>query len=180
MAPAMEPDEVRAAAHELLAGHGLDDWTFTFDRALRRVGACFYRERRISLSRAFVAKNDDTVVIDTLRHEVAHALAWVHDGATGHGTAWRRWCAVTGAQARRCYEPSEVAMPPARYRCTVLASEVTWTSGSGILRRTGVARTPLREGEIFERHRLSRGLRTAIEIGMISVLDTRTGRLVEG
>ncbi len=174
----MTPDDAERTALRLLREHGLDGWSFTFDRALRRVGACFYRERRISLSRVFVEMNDDPVVLDTIRHEVAHALAWERDRAVGHGPAWRRWCGVTGAEPRRCYETEEVTMPAARYRCTVLASEVAWSTGSGANLRAGVARTRLREGEVFERHRMSPRLRAAIRIGMVSVLDTRTGRVV--
>ena len=163
-------------AARTLRRHGLPDWSFRYDRALRRAGACFFRERLISLSCAFVELNDEDVVRDTIRHEVAHALAWKHDRATGHGAAWKKWCEVTGAKPGRCYENEEVILPAARYQCTVLVNAVEWSRGSGRNQQTGTTRINLEKGDVFGRHRLTRRLRAAVEIGLVSVLDTRTGR----
>ena len=170
-------DEV---ARALLREHGLSNWTTRFDRALRRGGACFYRKRVISLSRVFVEQNAEAVVEDTIRHEVAHALAWEHDGETGHGTAWRKWCEVTGAEPRARYDEDEVVMPEPRYRCTVLANEVRWSHGSGAGLQMGTTRISLEKGAVFGRHRLTRRLRMAVSVGLVSVFDTRMGEWVEG
>ena len=161
-----------------LRRHNLPEWSFRYDRALRRVGACFFRERYISLSRAFVEANDEDVVRDTIRHEVAHVLAWKHDRETGHGVVWKQWCGVTGARPRRCYEDEDVVLPAARYQCTVLVSEVEWSRGSGPNQQSGTTRTSLEKGDVFGRHRLTKRLRAAAEIGLVSVLDTRTGERV--
>lgn len=171
----MRPEDAASTAEALLRRYGLRDWTVRFDRARRRLGACFPRERAISLSRAFVELNDESVVLDTVRHEVAHALAWAHDGEVGHGPAWKRWCEATGARPRSCYDDEEVVLPEPRYRCTVLASEVEWSRGAGRSQQTGTARIALRQGDVFGRHRLTRQLRAAVEIGLVSVLDTKTG-----
>jgi predicted SprT family Zn-dependent metalloprotease len=173
----MSAPTVRSLAENALEEHGLTNWSFSWDRALQRAGACFYRARRISLSRHFVERNDEATVLDTIRHEVAHALAWEHDRATGHGSAWRKWCRATGARPIRCYG-GETAMPEPRYQCTVLATEAAWSTGSGVNLQVGVARTRLEKGAVFGRHRLTRKLRAAVEIGMVEVLDSRTGRLV--
>lgn len=173
----MSAATVRSLAEKALEEHGLSEWSFSWDRALRRAGACFYRARRISLSRHFVERNDEAAVLDTIRHEIAHALAWKHDRETGHGAAWRRWCRTTGARPVRCYD-DQTDMPEPRYQCTVLATEAAWTTGSGARLQTGVARTRLEKGAVFGRYRLTRKLRAAVEIGMVAVLDTRTGRWV--
>ncbi len=175
----MDPSRASSIATEILRKHELGGWTFTIDRALQRTGACFYRRRVITLSRAFVERNAEAVVRDTILHEAAHALAWKHDGETGHGAAWKKWCAVTGANPRRCFDEDEVTMPPARYQCTVLASEAAWSRGSGANLQTGVARIRRGKGEVFGRHRLTRKLRWAVGVGLVAVLDTRTGRRVE-
>jgi predicted SprT family Zn-dependent metalloprotease len=162
-----------------LREHGLDGWTFRLDRARQRAGACFYRARRISLSRHFIENNDESEVLDTIRHEVAHALAWEHGRETGHGAAWKRWCTVTGASPRRCYA-EEIVMPEPRYQCTVLAAEVAWSTGSWVNKQTGIARTRLEKGTVFGRHRLTEKLRAAVKIGMVAVLDTQMNSWVGG
>lgn len=174
----MHCDDARSLADETLRRHDLENWSVRFDRAVTRVGACFYRKRLISLSRRFVERNDDALVEDTIRHEVAHALAWERDGATGHGEAWKKWCEVTGASPRRCFAEEEVVLPEPRYRCTVLASEVAWSRGSGLRRRTGTTRIGLPEGSVFGRFRMTRRLRWAIEIGMVEVFDTKVGKTI--
>jgi len=172
--------DASAMATEILRRHGLSNWSFRFDRAVARVGACFYRQRLISLSRHFVERNDEALVGDTIRHEVAHALAWEHDGATGHGAVWKKWCAVTGANPRRCFDEREVALPEARYRCTVLTNEVGWSRRSGARLQSGTTRISLGKGAVFGRHRMTRQLRRTVEIGLVAVFDTRTGEWVGG
>jgi predicted SprT family Zn-dependent metalloprotease len=170
----MNVERARRLAERLLKKHGLIGWTVGFDRAIRRAGACFFRNRAISLSREFVERNDAAIVIDTIRHEVAHALAWKHDRSTGHDAAWRSWCEVTGAEPTRCFDEEKIVLPPARYRCTVLKTEVEWRRG----RRTGTVSIELKKGEVFSRYRLSPHLRWLAEVGLVAVLDTRTGRRV--
>ena len=114
--------EARQLAESLLAQHGLTDWTFEFDRAKRRFGACTYKARTISLSRDLTRLNDPAAVRETLLHEIAHALT---PGAQ-HGPAWRAKCRELGIPARRCYTSAEVVQPPSRYLlvCDTCGSEV--------------------------------------------------------
>ncbi len=74
-------------AEELIAlhlpGRG---WSFAFDTAKRRAGACDYTRRRITVSRYLAAMWDEEDVRQTLLHEIAHALAG-HKAA--HGPRWR-------------------------------------------------------------------------------------------
>jgi predicted SprT family Zn-dependent metalloprotease len=103
--------EARALASALMARHGLDEWRFGFDRARRRLGACHYAGRRITLSGPLVELNDRATVRDTVLHEIAHALT---PGA-GHGPAWRAACRRVGARPTRCVPEHEVTLPPAPY-----------------------------------------------------------------
>jgi predicted SprT family Zn-dependent metalloprotease len=92
--------EAVAEARAVLAEHGLDGWSVVTDRAKRRLGICRYREKQIGLSRIHIEDDPRAAVRDTIRHEVAHALAYVRHGHRGHGPTWRRMCAVTGAEPR--------------------------------------------------------------------------------
>jgi predicted SprT family Zn-dependent metalloprotease len=107
--------EARNLAVELMRHHGLDDWTFRFDRARRRFGSCQPRRKLVTLSRALTLLNGIDQVRDTLLHEIAHALT----PGDNHGDKWRAKCLEIGAKPERCYTHEEVIAPPrreARYR----------------------------------------------------------------
>ena len=78
---------VRREAEALLAEHLDPSWTFAFDNAKRRAGACDYTRQRITLSRYLAARYDDETNRQTILHEIAHALA---GAKAGHGAAWKR------------------------------------------------------------------------------------------
>lgn len=92
---------------------GLLDWEFYWDRARRRLGACWYVKRCISLSWHLLGEKgcSGRELRDTILHELAHALAFTHEGARGHGSSWKEWCGILGATPTRCsparFEPSE-------------------------------------------------------------------------
>lgn len=106
----MDLAAARALARRLLDEHGLEAWSFGFDRGLRRLGACHPRARRITLSRAFAERNPEARVRETLLHEIAHAQA-PHDG---HGPAWRARCRALGIPAERLADPEGLELPPPR------------------------------------------------------------------
>lgn len=78
--------EVERLARSLLRSHLPDGWSFGFDHAKKRAGACHYRDRRITLSRYLAAKHPIDAMHQTLLHEIAHAQAG-HTAA--HGPEWR-------------------------------------------------------------------------------------------
>jgi predicted SprT family Zn-dependent metalloprotease len=106
-----------AYARKLMDEHGLNGWTFHFDNAKKRAGICMYRRKIIRLSTHFVSRNDDTEIIDTILHEIAHALA---GHKAGHGPAWKAVCRKIGANPTRCYDSDVVEMPKGRWQaqCT--------------------------------------------------------------
>ena len=98
------PAEVEAYAAACLAHLHLHDWCFGWDKTVRRLGCCKMQQRRISLSRYYAetyASKDADQLWRTLLHELAHALAWVHHGARGHGPVWKRYCAALGIPGER-------------------------------------------------------------------------------
>lgn len=97
-------------AESLMREHQLSDWRFRFNRRKRAMGLCRYEMKTIELSIHFVLRNDQAQVVDTILHEIAHALAGY---AAGHGAKWRRICRQIGASPQRCGEP---VMPAGKWR----------------------------------------------------------------
>lgn len=89
------------------------DYTFKWDNAKRRRGLCSYSKRTIQMSRVFVSHNDAEQVMDTIMHEIAHALV---GPGHGHGEVWKAKARQLGATPRAC---RETVAPPAPYvlRC---------------------------------------------------------------
>ncbi|MGC0272177.1 SprT-like domain-containing protein [Pseudactinotalea sp. Z1739] len=102
-------EQAESMARDLMAEHGLRDWTFAFDRAKRRAGLCRFHTRTISLSRHLTELHHDDLVRDTVLHEIAHALAGPD---AGHGTQWRQVAGRIGARPERTL-PAEAPLPPA-------------------------------------------------------------------
>lgn len=79
--------EATQRAQLLLKQHQLwPHWSFSFDRAKRRAGACKYRERVISVSQYFVEASSLQEFDQVMLHEIAHAIA---GPGAGHGPVWR-------------------------------------------------------------------------------------------
>ncbi len=114
----MNPAEAETLARDLMAEFLPSCWSFRFDSARKRFGCCKRtsdgRVREISLSRALTIANDREQVEDTLRHEIAHALAPMH---AGHGRLWVEACEVTGARPQRCYGTEVVQVNRWRFTC---------------------------------------------------------------
>jgi predicted SprT family Zn-dependent metalloprotease len=112
MTPKME--RARAAALAQMQKWGLAGWGFRFNARRRGLGLCVYPQGRtpgrIELSMHFVEMNPESEVLDTILHEVAHALAGPD---TGHGPAWVEKCRLVGARPDRC---GDAVMPVGRYR----------------------------------------------------------------
>jgi len=103
--------EVERLARELLAAHGLLNWSFAFNRRKTTMGVCFYTRRTIELSIHFVERNEDAEIRDTLLHEIAHALVGPRHG---HDAVWKAACRRIGARPERLAH--EVKMPVGRWQ----------------------------------------------------------------
>lgn len=87
---------------------GLAGWRFEWRYYTTIFGQCDYREKIIILSEPLVIRNERDEVLDTIRHEIAHALSYIHSGHAGHGDLWKQWCIITGAKPIRCYTPDHM------------------------------------------------------------------------
>lgn len=106
----------RDTAARLMAEHGLTGWQFGFNGNVRRAGVCKYptntRPGRIELSKHFVLRNDWPEVMDTILHELAHALV---GPGHGHDAVWKAKCVRLGAKPERCYG-EKIETPKGRWR----------------------------------------------------------------
>ncbi|MBK1833684.1 SprT family zinc-dependent metalloprotease [Roseibacillus ishigakijimensis] len=112
----MNPQEALTILEQKLSEHGLAQigWTGALDQAERRFGVCRPAQKEISLSRTLCALNTDEEVLDTILHEIAHALAYHETGENcGHDERWKTICRRIGARPERCYDDDEVTSPQA-------------------------------------------------------------------
>jgi len=109
----MNLSKAEKKANELLTKHGLTKkgWRFEFDNAIRRFGCCKYYSKTITMSRKLTELNDEENVIDTILHEIAHALTPGHH----HDSVWQAKAREIGCDGNRCYSSEEVNIPESRY-----------------------------------------------------------------
>jgi predicted SprT family Zn-dependent metalloprotease len=92
--------------------HGLQTWDLMFDSARSRFGCCFHHKKLITLSKCLTELNVEAHVLDTILHEIAHAL--VKDG---HSKKWKQKALEIGCNGKRCYS-DEVVQPASNYSAT--------------------------------------------------------------
>jgi len=120
----MDLGEAQDIAERLLDFNGLTarGWSFRFNRNKRRLGVCKQDDRRIELSEHYVLRNTREHVLDTILHELAHALVGTQHG---HDDVWKDMCARLGASPSSC---SSTAVMPEGYwqaRCPGCATVFT-------------------------------------------------------
>jgi predicted SprT family Zn-dependent metalloprotease len=89
---------IQELAAKLIRAHGLSGWKFAYNRRKRAMGYCCYSLRSIELSIHFVVHNDMDAIVDTLLHEIAHALV---GSDHGHDKVWKAKCRQVGATPQR-------------------------------------------------------------------------------
>lgn len=102
----MNTHEIQNLAIHLLDEFGLfaQGWRFDWDNGKRRLGACHYQTRRITMSRYLVQNCDDAEVRETLLHEIAHALTPGHH----HDSVWRAKLVSMGGTGKRTHSVETV------------------------------------------------------------------------
>jgi predicted SprT family Zn-dependent metalloprotease len=100
-------------ARVLMGQNGLFDqgWQFQFDRAVRRMGCCHHRQKLITLSPHAVELNVEQEVIDTILHEIAHALV---GRGHGHDRVWKKMARRLGCTPKACAVHAK--MPKGQWR----------------------------------------------------------------
>lgn len=118
----MDRKEVEFLALSLIAEHQLEGWSFRFNKNKRRLGVCKQDDKRIELSEHYVERNSREHVLDTILHEIAHALVGTQHG---HDDVWKNKCLQIGASPYSC--SSTAVMPEGSWqaRCPGCATVFT-------------------------------------------------------
>ncbi|MEZ7827413.1 MAG: SprT-like domain-containing protein [Aquiluna sp.] len=103
--------QVEQMALELFQAHGVINYSFGFDRAIRRAGQCDYSKKRITLSKHFVATANLDQIHQVLLHEVAHALV---GRSVGHGRHWKQQASLLGYRHEKL-DGAVIAASSAKY-----------------------------------------------------------------
>ena len=118
----MDLKELEAIADQEMAKHGLRGWTFHLARTKRRLGVCKYRSKRLEIAEYYAANSPRESVLDTLLHEIAHAIA---GPAARHGPEWKAVALRLGATPRACDSSPDVATQPGDWQATCPACNKT-------------------------------------------------------
>lgn len=111
----MTRTDAATLARDLMRQHGLEAWSFAFDRAKKRLGCCHHDTREITLSHYHLNRTD-AEVRDTILHEIAHAL--LSGTRAAHGPAWRAIARRIGARPERCGRVAQQVAGRFQLRCT--------------------------------------------------------------
>lgn len=100
--------QLKALTEKTMREHGLHGWKVRIGSAVRQLGSCNSGTRTITISHPMAEANPMAEVMDTILHEIAHALA---GPGAGHGPAWRSMARTIGAKPNRVASSSTVAPP---------------------------------------------------------------------
>jgi predicted SprT family Zn-dependent metalloprotease len=109
----MDLKDARTLIDREMQAHGLPalGWTFRWGYADRQFGVCRYRTKTISLSIGLTELNAESDVLDTVRHEIAHALV---GSGHAHDKVWKAKAIEIGCNGKATYSSHAVVTPPAK------------------------------------------------------------------
>jgi hypothetical protein len=118
----MDLKELEAIASREMTKHELHGWTFGLSHGKRQLGVCKYLQKRIEVAEYYALNTPQEAVLDTLMHEIAHAIA---GPSAGHGPAWKAVAVRLGATPRACDNSDKTAMKPGDWQATCPACKKT-------------------------------------------------------
>ena len=105
---------------ELMRMYELNDWKFQYNNCKTSVGGCIAGRKILELSRHYAQLNSEDDMLDTMLHEIAHALAYLKYGRrVGHDYRWVQIARAIGSIGERTAESKNLNRPKARfvYKC---------------------------------------------------------------
>jgi predicted SprT family Zn-dependent metalloprotease len=111
-------------AKDCLIHHGLaqQGWIVAWNNRKRSMGRCVYRTKSIELSRPVAALNNEDEMLDTVLHEIAHALAGYE---ANHNRTWKICAMSVGARPQHC-GGSKVIHVPGKFQAVCPACSKTF------------------------------------------------------
>ncbi len=94
----MELRKAETMVKDLMKLHGLETWHFEWMRARATLGRCNHWRKTIYLSTPITATNGEAQVLNTILHEIAHALV---GSMHGHDMTWKMKAIEIGCDGNR-------------------------------------------------------------------------------
>ncbi len=82
---------------------------FKFDKAMRRFGCYSHRKQQITISERLAMLNREERVLNTILHEIAHALSPIQEN---HGQQWKEKALSIGCDGERLYSNDVIRATP--------------------------------------------------------------------
>lgn len=95
----MTRDEASQLTYQLLSANKLTDWKVRLFTDMQHMGVCDQKKKLIYLNTHHIDTHPDIEVIDTIKHEIAHALT---PNDLGHGDVWKKVASELGALPQKC------------------------------------------------------------------------------
>jgi 2'-5' RNA ligase/predicted SprT family Zn-dependent metalloprotease len=105
----MAVTDAERSAKSLMAQWLPSVWTFKWNRRTNALGLTNFTDHTIELSKPLTEVNDQAQMDDTIKHEIAHALA---GNQAGHGPLWKAQCRIVGANPNRVADDTAVNVAP--------------------------------------------------------------------
>lgn len=104
---------------EELKKYNLQDWAVRFNDRRCSFGLCSYHEKTIYLSKHLVELNTVERVMNTVLHEIAHAIL---GPGHGHNNEWKKLCLQIGGDGIRCYTEANTVTPKLEHKYTYVCT----------------------------------------------------------
>lgn len=88
----MNQTNVRKLARDLIKINGLTGWKVAFNGRVSSAGMCKFKTKTIFMSKKFITHTSDKYVLNTILHEIAHALDYERRETSDHGHNWVAIC----------------------------------------------------------------------------------------
>ena len=109
----MDVVKLRGVASQQLYKYKLIGWKFSLMDTGQRLGVCKSDLKYIGISEHYARNSPEENVMDTLMHEIAHALV---GPGHGHGEVWKAMARKLGATPRACNRDSDTVQKPGDWK----------------------------------------------------------------
>jgi SNF2 family DNA or RNA helicase len=131
--------EALELGNKLLQEHNISEWKIEFNKSPTKLGQCWYQNKIIAISTVMLNSTNEQQFVDTMLHEIAHALVGPNHA---HDDVWKAkakeigcTASVTGLMFRnesRAVSPAEqkerVHIPPLTKKCPTCGKTAIETS----------------------------------------------------